>query len=340
MYVEIHSSLLHPRFAYLPVPAPESELVELEGFAVHAHAGPLLAGYLAAHLASHPFPPLLWQFDFAALWDGLDAAERDAARGAARRAGLDRYLGWAVRRSERLARAIAGDPRASASLGYGAERRAEPHPMWRHVGLAPSAAAACRALHGWLLPPWVAAEYGGVVRGTARRVARHWRAALGRSAPAGPAAGSEAPVARVDEGRLLAIVRAAVEARGETWIAVTGHSMQPTLAPGDRVLLAPLGAAPRRGEIVLADAGGRPLLHRVVGTGGEGVRLRGDACSTDDHPLPASALVARAVAVSCAGRVSALRPTLRFGGAALARWSALRARRLAATTARGVSGAT
>ena len=340
LYVELHASLLHPRLGYLPVPAPESVLASVDGFPLRVQGGPLVPSYLAAHLASHPFPPLLWSIDLCTLWDALSPAERREAESAARGAGLQGYLSWAVRRALDVRRLAAGDERAASRLGYGFARRSEPHPMWRHARLAPGLGAAYEALRGWIAPEWVTSEYGAGLAGVVRRLSRHWRAALRRGAPGGAPTIAPPPpvVTHVAGERMLTVAREALAVGGEMWIVVTGHSMQPTLAPGDRVLLSAFTSAPREGDIVLVDAAGQPRLHRVVAVAGQELRTRGDGCATDDPPVALARVVARASAVAREGVVTPLGASLRFGAGGLARLARLEGRRVAAAAGGERSG--
>lgn len=302
LYIEVHSSLIHPRFAYLPVAPPEHELMLVEGVAVRRHVGAALPSYLAAHLAQHQSPPLLWDIDFTTLWSGLNEGERRAARQAADEAGLGRYLAWAERRTDRVMRLADGHTAEAAHLGFTPEGRRDVHPFWRHVWLAPTPAAALRAVDCWIRPPWVEAKYGPGVRGAVRRVAKHWRAAFANDERVGDKApGDGLPVttdiARLDGARLLELARGVVGQGGEMWIAVTGTSMQPAISSGDRVRVGPPGRM-KIGEIVLANARGSAVLHRVVQLRDDSVVLRGDACEGNDQPLHPSDIVARVTAVS------------------------------------------
>jgi peptidase S24-like protein len=119
--------------------------------------------------------------------------------------------------------------------------------------------------------------------------------------------------ARVRPEALIEIVRAAVSAGGAIWIRVTGKSMNPLIRHGDRVLLASQRGAPRRGQVVLLDAGGSPLLHRIVRGDGESVVTRGDNRRTSDRPHPTSSIVAHALVVRRSGTSICLAPTLAFG---------------------------
>jgi hypothetical protein len=79
---------------------------------------------------------------------------------------------------------------------------------------------------------------------------------------------------RVARPELVALLRTALAA-GPLELVAQGLSMRPALCPGDRVRLE--ARAPRRGEIVLAVAGKRLVLHRVLRRRGQVWLLRGDA---------------------------------------------------------------
>lgn len=133
-----------------------------------------------------------------------------------------------------------------------------------------------------------------------------------------------ARVARVDPGALIQIVRTAVTLNGAVWIRVTGKSMNPLIRHGDRVLITRLRGMPPVGAVVLADADGVPLLHRVTERYGEWVITKGDSRQLADRPRPVSAMVGRAVLVRRGGTPICLAPTLEFGIAPLLRavaWS-------------------
>jgi hypothetical protein len=332
IYLEVHSSLLHPRYAYLPIPAPTATRVVVDGLALLAHNDSLLPGYLSAHLATHRYAPLAWLIDVLELWGSLGPRARADAHSAAERAGVDRYLSWALRRADLLRRAAAGDEGAADRLGIG-DREAELHPMWRHISLAPSIAASAQAARGWVAPSWVTGQGFSWVKAMVRRVATHWRDVLPVRQPPKRRNGTAQPAGRsirgplpAEDTRTFMAVRRLVEHGDEVWIVVTGASMRPTLEPGDRVLLAPATRTLTVGNIVLADVHGRPLLHRIVSRRADTLSTLGDNCLQADPPISVADVVARAEAVQSVRGTSALRATMRFGPAALARFLAIDSR--------------
>ena len=68
---------------------------------------------------------------------------------------------------------------------------------------------------------------------------------------------------------------------------VTDHSMAPVLAPRDYLLTRLIrgGREPRRGNIVVFQAGDRFLLKRVVGLPGETVKIEGGVLLIDGTPF-------------------------------------------------------
>jgi len=379
MRLEVHSSLVSDRLRHLPVPTmPAASRILLGGRLMLAHVGPLAPAYLAAHLATHFAPPLLWWLDFHGVWDRLDVGERDGARRAARGAGLARYLEWAVRNAGALDDALGGRDAALRALGVSDSGRRDRHQLWRHVALAPDATGARQALATWVRPEWAAERDGGLLLGTLRRLRRHWRLllpvlsterAIGKGVrPAnGPlTAIAPAAVRTLDAAGVLAVARAVTSAGGEFPIALTGTSMAPALRPSEQVLLGPLPGSPSRGDIVLADVGGRPVVHRVVAGGdasrpthreprgrfarGESpplsaqgppprwLRTQGDACLVADRIIDGDRVVARVVASLRDGRWTAHVLTLRFGAPALTRGLWWRARAPLAHCWRRASG--
>ena len=70
-------------------------------------------------------------------------------------------------------------------------------------------------------------------------------------------------------------------------VLVAGGSMRPTLAPGQRVAVAPLVRPPRRGDlVVLSRSHDLEVVKRVVGLPGERVRLAAGRLEVDGTPVP------------------------------------------------------
>jgi signal peptidase I len=94
-------------------------------------------------------------------------------------------------------------------------------------------------------------------------------------------------------------------------LVVTTTSMAPFLRPGDRVVVAAATSRSlQRGDIVVAAALPRPLVHRLVARIDDGanllLRTKGDRGLKCDRPLAPQTLVGRVVAVERAGRTLAL----------------------------------
>lgn len=121
------------------------------------------------------------------------------------------------------------------------------------------------------------------------------------------------PVCEVSGPALLEIARAATGTGGCLWIRVTGKSMNPLIRHGDRVLVAPLRAPARVGQIVLLDSGGAPLLHRIVDIDGGWLITRGDSRRSFDPRLPAAAVLGRVMAVRRGDTVLCVAATFSFG---------------------------
>lgn len=77
-------------------------------------------------------------------------------------------------------------------------------------------------------------------------------------------------------------------------LPATGSSMRPLIPPGGLVRVTPASAASvRPGDVVLVDAGGRLVCHRLVYADRGRVVTRGDDGCENDPPLPADAVIGR-----------------------------------------------
>ncbi|HEX2374802.1 MAG TPA: signal peptidase I [Actinomycetota bacterium] len=86
-------------------------------------------------------------------------------------------------------------------------------------------------------------------------------------------------------GALVAAGLAARRARLEPML-VQGGSMRPTLAPGQRIAVAPLLRPPRRGDLVVLARPDREVVKRAVGLPGERVRLHDGRLEIDGQAVP------------------------------------------------------
>lgn len=93
---------------------------------------------------------------------------------------------------------------------------------------------------------------------------------------------------------LWPMIRGVLEAGGCFRLWPRGRSMLPLLREGqDSVLLVSPTDIALYDIVLLRDADGRFLLHRVVALNEESVTLRGDALTTCEGPFPREAILAR-----------------------------------------------
>ena len=92
------------------------------------------------------------------------------------------------------------------------------------------------------------------------------------------------------------------------WHKVSGFSMAPALRDGDEVLLAPLTTPPAPGDVVVARRAGCVFIHRVVRSSAAEIVLRGDACPTEDPPVPIRNVLLRAERMRIRGRPAPIPP--------------------------------
>jgi hypothetical protein len=87
------------------------------------------------------------------------------------------------------------------------------------------------------------------------------------------------------------------------WWPIRGSSMVPALVDGDEVLVEPLRAPPRPGDVVVfRRREGGLVAHRVVSVDEGEVRTWGDACRDPDPTKLARAVLFRATRLRRAGR--------------------------------------
>lgn len=97
------------------------------------------------------------------------------------------------------------------------------------------------------------------------------------------------------------VLEALLEGGAGFVLPAAGRSMEPTLRPGDGLVIAPFLGLPRRGQIVLARRDGLVVAHRLVGieitATGRLYRLHGDAEAAPDPPFRRQDLLGRVVEV-------------------------------------------
>lgn len=97
---------------------------------------------------------------------------------------------------------------------------------------------------------------------------------------------------------VLEAIREVIAVAGTVRARAAGTSMWPTIPDGSLVTLVRLDRSIRRGQIVLIDWNGMPVLHRVQRVVGEMVHTIGDACIDPDPPTTLADVVALATSVS------------------------------------------
>jgi hypothetical protein len=178
-YLELHSTVVTDYLAHLHVPGPGSADVIIRGMRVPAHSDVLQPATLAAHLAGHQLPPMLWYLDFATLWNGIK--DQRAARAAATDVGLLRYVSWAVEQSLEFARAVDGYSEALVHFGIRGQRRSDRHfSLLRHARLAASAPDALRVVAACTWPRPLRQGFRPFARDLGSRLRRRARLAQQR----------------------------------------------------------------------------------------------------------------------------------------------------------------
>jgi hypothetical protein len=304
-HLELHSSLVSDHLVHLPVPRPEVARDRVADVPVPTHVGPLVAPYLAAHLALHQMPPLLWLVDFATLWGGLGPAERDAAACAAVDAGLARYLEWARERAILVERAADGDGLALRALGIEHEHRYDGHSIWRHLALAETLRDKLRVIAAFIAPHRLRGSVRELTRYTVARVRTRLASLAGVSraydsqASAVDAGWGGLRPLRVERAAMVSLIREVTYGGGALRVRAPGSSMLPTIPRGSLVRIGPVPSEGiTKGDVVLAlTADGEPVLHRAIEVGSDSIVTRGDAALAADPPTPLSRVIGTATHV-------------------------------------------
>jgi len=320
-HLELHSWLVSDHLAHLRTPSALSARAAIAGVELPVHAGDFVAPYLAAHLATHQLPPLLWLVDFATLWATMSEAARGRARDAAERSGLGRYVAWAAERGMLVERAARGDWQALGALGIDARGRRDTHSIWRHLALAASNLDRARLLGAFVVPRRVRGNGRALVRYTLARLRRRLgflvsasRAYVARSevGPQAPAGASNMRPWTLNRDALVSLTRDVVGAGAALHVRAPGGSMLPTIPRGALVRVGPMPSdGVRVGDVVLALTGdGEPVLHRAIAVRRDSIVMRGDASINVDPPVPLDRLIGVATHVRTNGedRVLGRRP--------------------------------
>ena len=316
-HLELHSWLVSDHLTHLRVRAPLSARENIADVELPVHAGDFVAPYLAAHLATHQLPPLLWLVDFATLWCTMSDAARGRARAAADGAGLDRYIAWAVERALLVQRIADGNREALGALGIDSRGRRDTHSIWRHVALAGSVPDRLRLLGAFLVPRRVRGNIQAFVRYTLARLRSRLRSLSGatrayatpQSRP--PRTRQSTPDWRpwtLERDDMVSLTRDVVGAGAALHVRAPGGSMLPAIPRGALVRIGPVpSCGVRTGDVVLALTGdGEPVLHRAIAVRDDCIVMRGDASITVDPPVPLERIIGVATHVRTDGEDRAL----------------------------------
>ena len=308
LVLEVHSSALDdPLLDHIHLPV-EQRRVLVAGHWLPAHSGRFVPGFIAAHLAKHHEKPLLWALDFYLLWSSLDVDEQRDATAAAREAGLDRHLMWAIETTANIdacARELSVAEPALRRLRENLTASGDVRRMLRLVTLSDTPGAALHVVAGRIWPvAWrrgwrEAPEY--FLRRAAHWLYRH----LVFERPSATLTVDEHAIslAAADcETRLRASLSTPV------WVAPADGSMEPAIPRFARVRVASGDViSVRRGDVVVAcDQYGRCSLRRVTWLGNDDVRIKGDARIGGEELVPRAALLGICDIVDVGGEVQSI----------------------------------
>lgn len=98
------------------------------------------------------------------------------------------------------------------------------------------------------------------------------------------------------------LIRRNVPAGASLRVQVAGSSMQPTLRPGDTLLLERgTVASVRPGDLLTVQIGSQLQTHRLLRRTASHLYTRGDACVQSDPPTPTTALIGRVQQIERSG---------------------------------------
>jgi hypothetical protein len=172
IFLEVHSLLASDALAHCPLMPDGGRLWSREGVTVRTLGGAVAAVYLAVNLAKHATPSLMSYLDLATVWNGLDAAQRNAAYRIADQARVARCLRWGLARATAIPEAAAGAPAALRALGFHDDARTSTHALLRLIWLADRPTDAARILATWTWPRSLRGSGDAVVGFWGRRMRR------------------------------------------------------------------------------------------------------------------------------------------------------------------------
>ena len=304
--LEVHSLPLDdPLLWHLHMPIAATWL-DVGSAQLPVFAGPYLPSYLAAHLAKHEAPPLLWLVDFYTLWQRLGANERIEAETAAGECGLSAHLAWARELASNLEKAAQGSHVSTHRLEAIRGQVGDVNRLLRLVRLSGSVRNAAKTVSGRLLPPGRHVPWREAPRAFLGRAAgwvyRRWLSSLVRHHAA---SADRLPALAVDDEQFAQLLGEALGRGLAIWIRARGDSMQPAIPPMAAVRIRALDDHTlRRDDVVLALLPhGQFVLHRLVRLSDDFVQLKGDSLARRDAVVRRAAVLGLCDQVEVDGRV-------------------------------------
>jgi hypothetical protein len=175
IYLELHHALVSELLSHAGLSASRRDRATTPFGVFDVLEATTLPVYLAAHLAKHPYPYLLWQLDFAALWGSMSEEARAEADAIAVAARLSRWLRWAVARNDHLDAAAQADERALRALGFDTRGKCVTHGAREHIHNSDTMVDAARVVGALVWPRHLRGDLSAFAHLTVRRV----RARLG-----------------------------------------------------------------------------------------------------------------------------------------------------------------
>lgn len=301
--LEVHSTVLDdPLLPHIRMPIERAD-VSVEGRSLPAHVGRLVPCALAAHLAKHNPPRLLWMLDFTVLWSRLSNAERSEAFEAAAEIGLERHLRWAERVSGTLLRATEASSSALARIERLLRHSSNAKRVLRLMLLSSGPLDAASVLGGRVWPVEWRAGWRKIPSGVLRRSTAWLYRHSALDPPDDPKSAWSNPAIELSTQNTPGDA-AALQLRslGAIWVRVSDGSMTPAV---------PIGAAarivrerePAIGDVVLARRmEGEVFLSRLVHADASSCSLKADSLQRHDL-LPSQSILGVCDAVNVGGRL-------------------------------------